>query len=389
LGRKQNSKGPRRSQEFRGRFLPLTEHFGLKKTVHKTESQSYGQKRRSQPGMRPGRAGAEIVPGPGNPTQEQPSKIRVANEQPGFDNGAWFTDRFINCTQAAKTIMSDYDRIAKAISFVSDHVSDQPSLEEMAAHVHLSPFHFQRLFRRWAGTTPKRLLQILTLEHGKRLLDESRSLLEVSESVGLSSSSRLHDHFVQLEAVTPGQFKQKGKDLRIDYGVHATPFGSMFIAVTNRGICRAAFLEFNELNEQLTDLNNAWPLASLVNDEAATQGTIDTLFGATTTPARPLSLYVEGTNFQIAVWRALLQIPHGAVASYSQVADSIGSPRSSRAVGNAIGANPIALAIPCHRVIQQTGALGGYRWGPARKQAIQIWERTRIDPGNPSPVSDA
>ena len=282
--------------------------------------------------------------------------------------------------QPQPTAMSDYDRIAKAISYAADRVTDQPSLEEMAAHVHLSPFHFQRLFSRWAGTTPKRFLQVLTLERGKSLLDESRPLLEVADSIGLSSSSRLHDHFVQLEAVTPGEYKEKGKDLELRYGVHGTPFGEIFIAVTNRGVCRVAFLDFDDVDEQLADLQKVWPLASLVKDDGAAVRVTSTMFAETSESQRPLSLHVAGTNFQIAVWRALLRIPPGAVVSYSQVAASLGRPQSSRAVGNAIGANPIAFLIPCHRVIQQSGALGGYRWGPMRKQMMQIWERARNEP---------
>ena len=213
--------------------------------------------------------------------------------------------------------MSDHERIASAMAFLVDRAAVQPGLEEVAAHVHLSPYHFQRMFCRWAGITPKRFLQALTLERGKELLDGSRSLLEVSHELGLSGSSRLHDHFVKLEAVTPGEYKEGGKQLHIKYGVHPTPLGPMFVA---------------------------------------------------------------GTNFQIAVWRALLKIPQGALASYSQVARALGAPRAARAVGNAIGANPVALLIPCHRVIQQSGALGGYRWGPAKKLMAQTWERMQDEP---------
>lgn len=274
--------------------------------------------------------------------------------------------------------MSDYDRIAKAISYITERVIDQPGLEEIAAHVHLSPFHFQRLFCRWAGTTPKRFLQVLTLERGKHLLDESRSLLEVSDSVGLSSSSRLHDHFVSLEAVTPGEYKSKGKDLEIEYGVHSTPFGAIFVAVTGRGVCRAEFMDGNPIEVQLRDLRKTWPLASIAKNDETTRDVVEAMFGVSTALENPLSLHVSGTNFQIAVWRALLRIPPGSVVSYSQMAAALGRPNSARAVGNAIGANPVALLIPCHRVIQQSGALGGYRWGQTRKQAIQVWERAKL-----------
>jgi len=267
------------------------------------------------------------------------------------------------------------------MAYLVDRAIDQPSLEEIAAHVHLSPYHFQRLFCRWAGTTPKRFLQVLTLERGKGLLNNSRSLLDVSHELGLSGSSRLHDHFVQLEAVTPGEYKNRGKDVQIEYGVHPTPLGPMFVAVTLRGVCRAAFMDFNSMEELLNDLYNDWPLSSISENLASTRHAIDAFFSSDTASGQgPLSLHVTGTNFQIAVWRALLKIPPGAVASYAEVARSLGAPRSARAVGNAIGANPVALLIPCHRVIQQSGALGGYRWGPTKKLMIQTWEKMRDEP---------
>ncbi|MBB1343348.1 methylated-DNA--[protein]-cysteine S-methyltransferase [Pseudoalteromonas sp. SR44-5] len=277
--------------------------------------------------------------------------------------------------------MSDYDRIARAMAYLVDRATTQPALEEIAAHVHLSPYHFQRLFCRWAGTTPKRFLQVLTLERSKELLDKSRSLLDVSHEIGLSGSSRLHDHFVQLEAVTPGEYKNKGKELRIEYGVHPTPLGPMFVAVTQRGVCRVEFMDFNYIEELLDDLRNAWPLSSIVESITSTHYVIDAFFSSDTAAKHgPLSLHVKGTNFQVAVWRALLKIPPGAVASYSQVATALNAPQSARAVGNAIGANPVALLIPCHRVIQHSGALGGYRWGPAKKLMVQTWEKMRDEP---------
>ncbi|SDU15997.1 bifunctional transcriptional activator/DNA repair enzyme AdaA [Halopseudomonas salegens] len=277
--------------------------------------------------------------------------------------------------------MSDYDRIASAMAYLVDRAIDQPSLEEIAAHVHLSPYHFQRLFCRWAGTTPKRFLQVLTLERGKVLLENSRSMLEVSHELGLSGSSRLHDHFVQLEAVTPGEYKSRGKQVHIEYGVHATPLGPMFVAVTQRGVCRAEFMDFNSMDELLDNLHNAWPLSSIRESLPSTRHVIDAFFSSDAASRHgPLSLHVAGTNFQIAVWRALLKIPTGAVASYADVAKSLGAPRSARAVGNAIGTNPVALLIPCHRVIQQSGALGGYRWGPTKKLMVQTWEKMRDEP---------
>lgn len=271
----------------------------------------------------------------------------------------------------------DYQRISQAIGFLVAHMADQPSLDEVAAHVGLSPFHFQRLFSRWAGVTPKRFLQVLTVERAKSLLRESASLLEVSQTLGLSSGSRLYDHFVQLEALTPGEVKSAGSGVAIDYGVHMTPFGPAFIAITPRGICRLAFVGEGGVDEQLAEVRRHWRNAHLRENADVTGAKIPALF-ALEKPDRPLSLCVAGTNFQVNVWRALLRIPPGALVSYNQVAKAIYQPTAARAVGTAIGANPIAVVIPCHRVIQQSGALGGYRWGEIRKHALHAWEAARL-----------
>ncbi len=275
--------------------------------------------------------------------------------------------------------MSDYARIADAIRFIASQVARQPTLDEIAAHVHLSPFHFQRLFSRWAGVTPKRYLQVLTLERAKALLQESRPLLEVADTLGLSSGSRLYDHFVQLEAVTPGEYKQRGAGLVIDHGMHDTPFGQAFVALTPRGVCNFSFLDDQAPEAPLTALAHNWPEAELREAPSRTQGVIHTMFDGSKTPDRPISLHVSGTNFQISVWRALLQIPPAKVVSYAQVASAVGNPKAARAVGLAVGANPVALMIPCHRVIQQNGKLGGYHWGETRKQAIHAWEAARYE----------
>lgn len=272
---------------------------------------------------------------------------------------------------------SDYDRIAKAIAFVVERVETQPKLQDIAAHVHMSPFHLQRLFSRWAGVSPKRFLQALTLERSKPLLRASESLLDVATEVGLSGSSRLHDHFVQLEAVTPGEYKNRGRGLIIRFGVQSTPFGPMFVAVTDRGVCRAAFVDDCGAGA-LAKLRQDWPLAEVVADGAATHEVAEAMFDRPAREGRPMSLHVSGTNFQIAVWRALLNIRAGEATSYSQLAANLGRPRSARAIGHAVGANPVAFLIPCHRVIHQSGALGGYRWGTQRKRAIQVWERARL-----------
>lgn len=270
--------------------------------------------------------------------------------------------------------MSDYDRIAQAISYINTRVHEQPTLEEIAAHLHLSPFHFQRLFGRWAGVTPKRYLQILTVERAKQLLAESKSLLEVSDALGLSSGSRLYDHFVQLEAVTPGEYKKCGAGLAIDYGVHLTPFGNVFIAVTPRGICKLVFMDDDNIDVHIQALQGVWRHSSIKENTRSTALLVKMMFDRKVKLDRPLSLYVSGTNFQISVWKALLQIPPGSLASYSQIACVIGQPRAARAVGTANAHNPVAFLIPCHRVIQQSGKIGDYHWGTVRKQAMHVWE---------------
>lgn len=274
--------------------------------------------------------------------------------------------------------MNDYARIEKAMAFMVAHAADQPNLETVAAHVYLSAFHFQRLFCRYAGISPKRFLQALTLERGKQLMQSSASLLDVAHTLGLSGGSRLYDHFVQLEAVTPGEYKRQGDGVEIAYGVHDTPLGSMFVAVTPRGICRMGFVDATSAETLVERLAKEWPRGSLQHNHEATRYAVERLFAKPDEGTAALSLHVTGTNFQIAVWRALLTIPEGQLASYTHIAQVLGTPKSSRAVGNAVGANPIALWIPCHRVIQQSGALGGYRWGVAKKQMVQAWELAQL-----------
>ncbi|MDA9839560.1 methylated-DNA--[protein]-cysteine S-methyltransferase [Porticoccaceae bacterium] len=272
---------------------------------------------------------------------------------------------------------SDYQRITQAIEFINANAKQQPSLENIAAHLHLSPFHFQRLFSQWAGVAPKKYLQILTVDRAKQLLAQSKPLAEVSDSVGLSGSSRLHDHFLQLEAASPGEFKAGGAGMEIRYSVIGGPFGDAFIAVTPRGICKLSFLSNNNIEQQIVDLNAQWPAAKLVNQASETTRMVEALFAGKQTINGPLSLYVKGTNFQINVWRALLQIEPGCISSYVQVAAAVGKPRAYRAVGNAIGSNQVAFFIPCHRVLQQSGQIGGYLWGETRKHAIHAWESAR------------
>jgi AraC family transcriptional regulator of adaptative response/methylated-DNA-[protein]-cysteine methyltransferase len=268
----------------------------------------------------------------------------------------------------------DYARVERAITYLADHWQEQPSLDDVAAHVGRSTFHFQRLFQRWVGVSPKRFLQFVTLEHAKQRLRESATVLEAAFDVGLSGPSRLHDLFVGLEAVTPGQFRSAGKELRIEWGVHDSPFGRCFIAATSRGICA---LRFQQTGDDLVAmLRGDWQAAVLHRDQKSTALWIQRAFAPHADGDR-LSLFVNGTPFQVQVWRALLAIPAGCLTTYQGIARAIGRPAASRAVGNAVGSNPIAWLIPCHRVIRGAGTLGGYRWGVTRKQAMLGWEACR------------
>ena len=265
----------------------------------------------------------------------------------------------------------DYQRIATAIHFLKTSALDQPSLDDAAKQVDLSPYHFQRLFRRFAGVSPKRFLQHLTTEHAKELLKQSTSVLETSFSVGLSSPSRLHDLLINVDAVTPGEYKSGGIDLQIDYAIHPTPFGRCLIAVTERGICRLEFIDLAEKEIAIQRLQKAWPNALISRNDTVTENIIRQIFiPQNSSTNKPLPLLLQGTNFQLKVWQALLRIPVGCVTSYGFLAKKVGQPTASRAVGTAIGNNPISYLIPCHRVLRGDGGIGGYRWGIDRKLAI-------------------
>ena len=275
----------------------------------------------------------------------------------------------------------DYDRIEKVIRYLEKEWPNQPGLEKVAGVAGLSPFHLQRLFKRWAGVSPKRFLQYLTVEHAKRRLKESRSVLDSAYDAGLSGPGRLHDLFVSVEAMTPGEFKKGGEGLRIHYGFHGTPFGQALVAMTQLGICGFSFLDEGGKDRALAGLKKNWPRARFIEDTQKTSGVVKQLFEK---PAsRRLKVLLKGTSFQLKVWEALLKIPAGAVAAYQDVAQGIGKPKASRAVGTAVGQNAIAFLIPCHRVIRETGVLGDYRWGSARKKALLAWEEARVRPEYP------
>lgn len=272
----------------------------------------------------------------------------------------------------------DYARIERAIRFICAQRQRQPDLAEIATSVHLSEYHFQRLFQRWAGITPKRFLQFLTKEHAKARLRDSASVLEAALSAGLSGPGRLHDLLVECEAVTPGQYRRGGEGIEIRYGYHATRFGQCLLATTPRGVCALRFVEPRSRGEQLQAIATEWPRARLVADQNATSAIVARIFRGTIAGA-PLTLHLKGTNFQIKVWEALLAVPEGTLVSYASLAQAIGAPQAARAVGGAIGRNPVAWLIPCHRVLRSLGEIGGYRWGPERKLAMLGWEAARAD----------
>ncbi len=276
-----------------------------------------------------------------------------------------------------------YQLIEQAIQYIEANVNRQPELDEIASAVGLSEYHFQRLFTRWAGISPKRFMQFLTKEHAKNLLARSENLLETTHQVGLSSLGRLHDLFINTEAVTPGEYKSHGAGLIIQYGLHQTPFGKCLIAATERGICHLGFVQTSEGNA-IDNLVADWNQAKMIEEYKSTAPLIARIFmDREAGPAfeqadQRLRLHLRGTNFQIKVWEALLNIPLGSVTTYEHIAAQIGNPNALRAVGTAVGHNPIAVLIPCHRVIRKSGEFGNYRYGSARKKALLLHE-TRAD----------
>jgi AraC family transcriptional regulator of adaptative response/methylated-DNA-[protein]-cysteine methyltransferase len=267
----------------------------------------------------------------------------------------------------------NYSRIAEAIDYIKGNFKIQPNLNDVADQVHLSPSHFQRLFTEWAGTSPKKFLQYISVEHAKRILkDEQATLFETAHETGLSSTSRLHDLFVNIEGMTPAEYKNGGMDLAINYSFAESPFGSLIVASTPKGVCYMAFQDDEEL--AMDDLKRRFPNADFQRRLDLLQQNALFIFQNDWSKLNEIKLHLKGSDFQLKVWESLLKIPMGKLQTYGHVAEQIGHPKASRAVGTAIGSNPVAFLIPCHRVIQSSGTFGGYMWGPTRKAAIIGWE---------------
>ena len=274
----------------------------------------------------------------------------------------------------------DYQRIEKAIRFIENNFKSRPTLDQIAERVNLSRFHFDRLFKRWAGISPVQFLQYLTLDYTKRKLAQSKSLLDTALAAGLSGPSRLHDLFVTFEAMTPGEFKRMGEGLEIKYGFSPSPFGDCLIATTDRGICHLGFVDGNNRSDAVAQLQQAWPGAAFVESHTAISMIAGRIFNSNISAgSRPFHLQLKGTNFQVNVWPALLTIPAGSFVAYQDIAAYIGRPKAFRAVANAIAINPVGYLIPCHRVIAKSGLIHRYRWGSARKKAMVGWEAAGLN----------
>ncbi|MCY1483361.1 Bifunctional transcriptional activator/DNA repair enzyme Ada [compost metagenome] len=273
----------------------------------------------------------------------------------------------------------NYIRIAEAIEYIRENFKDQPNLDEVAAKVHLSPFHFQRLFTDWAGVSPKKFLQYISVEHAKQLLKEKEAtLFDATHETGLSSTGRLHDLFIKIEGMTPGEFKNGGESLSINYSYAESPFGNIIVASTPKGICYMAFAENEET--ATADLKAHFPNADFKQKLDLMQQNALYIFTHDWDKLNQIKLHLKGTDFQLKVWETLLKIPMGNLSTYGQIAGEIQNPKASRAVGTAIGSNPVAFLIPCHRVIQSSGHFGGYMWGTTRKTAIIGWEAAQMSP---------
>jgi AraC family transcriptional regulator of adaptative response/methylated-DNA-[protein]-cysteine methyltransferase len=272
---------------------------------------------------------------------------------------------------------TNYDKIAGAIEFVSRNAQEQPELETIAAAMHTSPFHFQRLFTEWAGVSPKKFLQYLTVEHAKQLLAQKQhTIFDAAYETGLSGTGRLHDLFVNIEGMTPGEYRNGGEDLTIHYSIQQCRFGKYIIASTDKGISNLSFFEGSTASA-VAALKEHWPNASLLAGTDSNQQKVINFFNNNTGDDSAIKLHLRGTPFQLKVWHALLHIPQGDLSTYGGIAEHINQPSASRAVGTAIGSNPVGYIIPCHRVIKSIGETGGYRWGGIRKKAMLAWEASK------------
>ena len=272
---------------------------------------------------------------------------------------------------------TNYKRIAEAISYFKLNYKQQPSLDEVAEHVNLSPFHFQRMFKDWAGVTPKQFLQYLSVEHAKSILkDKQTTLFDTAFETGLSGTGRLHDLFIKVEGMTPGEYKNGGGQLHINYSFAQTPFGNLLVASTTKGICYMAFADGDEA-VAFTDLQNHFPQATYHRVLDMLQQNALFIFTQDWSRLNEIKLYLKGTAFQLKVWETLLKIPVGGLTTYAAIAASINNPKACRAVGSAVGDNPVAFLIPCHRVIKSTGETGQYHWGSPRKNALIGWEAAK------------
>ncbi|HSZ71862.1 MAG TPA: methylated-DNA--[protein]-cysteine S-methyltransferase [Cytophagaceae bacterium] len=272
----------------------------------------------------------------------------------------------------------NYQRIAEAIDYIRQHFKEQPSLEQIAAHLNVSPFHFQRLFTEWAGVSPKQFLQFVSVGYAKQLLKtQPMTLFDAAQETGLSGTGRLHDLFVKIEGMTPGEFKNGGEHLSIHYSYAECPFGRLIIASTTKGICYMAFVEDEQ--QAFADMQRYFPQAIFLEKVDSFQQQALSIFTGDWSKIEEIKLHLKGTDFQLKVWEALLKIPMGRLSTYGNIANGIQNPNASRAVGTAIGSNPVAFLIPCHRVIQSSGIIGGYMWGPTRKTAIIGWEAAKTN----------
>lgn len=274
--------------------------------------------------------------------------------------------------------MTDYERIQKAIEYITDNFQQQPDLDEVAKQVYVSPFHFQRMFKEWAGVSPKKFLQYISVEYAKQLLQKQHTLSDVSFETGLSGTGRLHDLFISIEGMTPGEFKNGGEQLHINYSFAETPFGTILVASTPKGICHLAFAD--DETDALLQLQLRFPKASFHQMVDAIQQNALFIFTQDWNNLSNIKLHLKGTDFQLKVWEALLKVPMGNITTYADVASAIGNAKASRAVGTAVGDNPVAFLIPCHRVIRSTGVFGQYHWGSTRKTAMLGWEAARVFP---------